>query len=190
MKKIYLILLVVVLLGGVGTLAFFVTKKKRDSKKSNSKTPIIEPKEPLPIIKKEAESAASIPRKVLPKKSLELDIKVPNVDIGNRRFDYSMHYKGIPYKGTFEDGSTNMVHVKKTFGSFVVKQRRNQEKGNFDIPVGKRDKTAATGKSVILFLESDWVDLAILDSKNSILKQLSVNLRTGETISNAKLSKD
>jgi hypothetical protein len=205
MKKIYIILLVVVLFSGLGTVVFFVTKKKRDSKKNSSKAPIIEQEEHTPIVKNETEVAASVPPKPLIKESLEMDIKVPHVDVGNRRFDYSMHYKGIPYKGNFEEGLTSTVQVKKSFGSFVIKQRMNQEKGNLDLPVARnmtkdkkmRDATAsistqggATGISGIVSLKSDWVDLVILDSKNRILKQLSVNLRTGETTSNAKLPTD
>jgi hypothetical protein len=225
MKKIYLILLVIALFGGLGAVVFLVTKKKKDSKKNSPKVPVIAPGESAAIIKKETEALPSIPQKPLVKESLGMDIKVPYVEVGNRRFDYSMHYKGIPYKGTFEDGVTSTVHVKKSFGSFVIKQRMNRERGSYDAPVGRntakdqkiRGGTAnvstkggaaigstgtvtsvsmasavpiGKGISGITSLKSDWVDLAILDSNNSILKQLSINLRTGETISNAKLPKD
>jgi len=166
-----------------------------------------------------------------------MDIKVPYVDVGNRRFDYSMHYKGIPIKGTFEDGVTNTVHVKKSFGSFVVNQRKNLE--NFPVPeryavpadqniikgqkirggvrdlgikmaeetamvltkggavragatIKVADKGSAAGdrtgsvtqkeiSKVVTSLNSDWVDLFIVDAQDRVLKQLSVNLRTGET---------
>lgn len=216
MKKIYIILLVVVLFSGLGTVVFFVTKKKRDSKKSSPKAPVVTPEEKAAIPNPETGTSPSLPRKPLVKESLEMDINVPHVDVGNRRFEYSMHYKGIPFKGTFEEGVTSTVHVKKSFGSFVIKQRMNQERGSYDTPV--REKTTkdqkikggtvstkvgaamgATGSvtaveiekgiSDVISLKSDWVDLAIL-SENSILKRLSVNLRTGETTSNAKLPTD
>jgi hypothetical protein len=215
MKRNYIILLVVVLLSGIGTVIFFVTKKKKDSKGSSSKVPSIEPKENTEIVKPETAVVASIPPKPLIKESLVMDIKVPHIDVGNRRFDYSMHYKGIPYKGNFEDGLTNTVHIKKSFGSFVIKQRMNREKGDFDVPVGRnttKDQKIKSGTvntltkggaakgatasgvrplsvneiSGITSLNSDWVDLFIADPQNRVLKQLSVNLRTGET-TNANL---
>jgi hypothetical protein len=211
MKKIYLILLVIALFGGLGAVVFFVTKKKKDSKKNSPKVPVIAPGESAAIIKKETEALPSIPQKPLVKESLGMDIKVPYVEVGNRRFDYSMHYKGIPYKGTFEDGITNMVHIKKSFGSFVVSQRKNLEEEHFalpdryHVPVGRKtakdqkirgDKSISTRigaikvdnsvtqkeiSSVVTSLNSDWVDLFIADAQDRILKQLSVNLRTGET---------
>jgi hypothetical protein len=245
MKNIYIILLVVTLLGGLGTVAFFVTKKKRDSKKSSPKAPVITPEEKAAIVPPKSELAAivppklevapSIPRKPLVKESLEMDIKVPHVDIRNRSFDYSMHYKGIQHKGAFQDGITNMVHVKKGFGSFVVSQRKDNVRVAYDIPLGQNTaknqkvrggtniptkggavragantstkggavKAGATGTvtsvsmantvpigtgiSGVRSLNSDWVDLFIADTQDRVLKQLSINLRTGE-VTNANLT--
>ena len=224
MKKIYLILLVVVLIGGLEAVAFFVIKKKKDSKKSNPKAPVITTEEKGAIAPPKPVIPPSTPEKPFVRQSLEMDIKIPHVDVANRSFDYFMHYKGIQYKGEFQDGITNMVHVKKGFGSFVVSQRKDQErvkhtdqiisvKGSA-LPDMVEDKTgfvstkagaqkvragSATGKRVpayeerqrpiglekgisgIASLNSDWVDLFIADTQDRVLKQLSVNLRTGET---------
>lgn len=123
-----------------------------------------------------------------------------------------MHYKGIPYKGVFKDGVTNGVHIKKSFGSFVIKQRMNQERGSYDSPtslkakqqkmrggastkggavkVGATGKGNVTGISGVTPLQSDWVDLLILDQNEKVLKQLSVNLTTGVTTPNAQFPKE
>lgn len=208
MKKIYIILLVLVLLSGIGGLTFFLSKKKKEPKMQAPKVPVIEPKTNTSNLNTNKDIETSIPKEPLIKKTLELDIKVPYVDTGNRRFDYSMHYKGIPYKGVFEEGITNEVQVKKSFGSFVLKQRMNQERGAFDIPIKRdiskdqkmRGGTTSKGAAIkvgvtnvveitsAFSLKSDWVDLFILDAQNNILKQLSVNLRTGETSSTEEIA--
>lgn len=211
MKPIYIILLVVFLLGGGGLVAFYVSRKKSSSKKSIPQVPTFERKEESPIVNNKEGKTSTITNKAPVKKSLESDIKVPHVDVGNRRFDYLMHYKGIPYRGVFKEGVTNNIHIKKSFGSFVVKQRMNQETGSVDKPSGltaKQQKmrggvttkggavkVGATGKgnvvgiSGVTPLQSDWVDLFILDNNEKILEQLSVNLMTGETTKTAKIPK-
>lgn len=214
MKPIYIVLLVVLLLGGGGLTAFYIHRKKNSSKKSSPtpQLPSIERKESKPIINNQnGNTSTNIGKKTPVKASIEADIKVPHVDIAGRQFDYSMHYKGIPYKGRFKDGVTNGVHIKKSFGAFVVKQRMNQERGSYDNPtkltakqqkmrggvitkggavkIGATGKGNVTGISGVTPLQSDWVDLFILDNSEKILKQLSVNLTTGETTKTAKIPK-
>ncbi|WP_052600220.1 hypothetical protein [Aureispira sp. CCB-QB1] len=209
MKPIYIILLVVLLLGGGGLTAFYIHRKKKNSTPQSPKLPIHSIQE---IAKKAAQEKEKKPIVNQPKvkESIELDIKVSHVDIAGRQFDYSMHYKGIPYKGRFKDGVTNGVHIKKSFGAFVVKQRMNQERGSYDSPtkltakqqkmrgvttkggavkVGATGKGNVTGISGVTPLQSDWVDLFILDQNERVLKQLSVNLTTGTTTLNAQFPK-
>ena len=194
MKKIYLILFVVVLLGAVGTVVFFVVKKKKDRKKSSSKASVIAPKEKAAIVPPKTEIAPNISQKPLIRESLEMDIKVSEVDTRNRRFDYSMHYKGIRHKGLFEDGVTSViVQIDKGFGSFLIQQPiAMQREGNSvssksgaqKVRGGKgaavANKTGATGSNSIASInQNDWVVLSILDKKGQTLKEVHANLRTG-----------
>lgn len=209
MKPIYIILLVVVLLGLGGGLAFFVSKKKKDSKKNNLQPPIFERKKPeQPTNNKVIANKSSVPAKkpsvtTVPE-STKFDIQVSNLDIRNNSFDYYMHYGGIPYKGAFKGGLTRGVHIKKSFGAFVVKPRMNEERGSFDPSTkltakqqkmrgvttkGGAAKARANGARPAV-QANRWIDLFILDNNEKILKQLSVNIDTGETTKNAKIPKD
>lgn len=205
MKKIYIILLVVVLLGGFGGLVFFIVKKKKDSDKTSSetpKTPTVPSIPTAPITESKAsgtktnEKAALSSKIINPtpvKESIEMDISVPYVDTQNRRFDYSMHYKGIPYKGVFQDGLSGIIQVEKSFGAFLITQAM-QAGSSVSTKAGAQKVRNGKGAAAInktsssTAKQNDFVGLSIIDNNNNILKHVTVNLATGE-ISNSNLDK-
>lgn len=205
-KKIYLIVLVVVLLGSGCGLAYFLKKRKEAQKaaKAAKLKPSIEveevetEQEPAPVEK----PAPSIPRvaKVVTKIPVETGIEISNVNTIKRTFDYNMHYGGIRHKGSFEEGALKPVVIPKAFGSFTIKQRAEKI---INVKVSKERLNAAAqklrGKStkmsganpkssgmelidVPLMRPSDYVDLSIKDAKGTLLKQISINLATGAEV--------
>ncbi|WMX15280.1 hypothetical protein [Aureispira sp. CCB-E] len=171
-SKILLVALVLVL-SGVG-FAFFVKTKRRQAKEAKlnpppTTTPHTEtPKltTPVPTTLKESNVESSI----------QLDIHVPSIDTENRRFEYTMHYQGIQYKGTFVDGvTTPMIQVKKGFGSFLIQQLQ-QTVDPQKVRSGKANKMSGTTSTPV---QNDLVSLSILDLKGQTLKAVNVNLATG-----------
>lgn len=194
MKKRSIIILLVVLLGGVGgAVLYFKLKDKKQPKAST--------KEAAKPTAPKAETSTLMPpmganprgKQIAPQEAIQYDIEVAQVDSQNRSFEYSMHYMGIPYKGKFIDGLSKPLEVKKAFGSFLVKQRMreeiplelNQTKAKSQKMRGVTSKGGATKTGATQLIKhlavhgSDWVDLFILDPQERILKQVTVNLKTG-----------
>lgn len=189
MKALKIILVIVVLFGVGGGIAYFL-KKRSDKKEVKPNVPM--PKTPIePISTRPLLEDQSLEEKI------RFDIEVPHIDTRNRRFDYQMHYGGIEHKGRYEEGGIKPQIVKKSFGSFVIKQELKQE-GIQDAMLTKataQKKRAVTTKGGATQISgmsdviqqmpsnrSDWVNLFILDQEENILKQVRVNLSTGAKV--------
>jgi len=176
MKNIYLILVVILLFGVGGGVAFFVLKKKKDSKKTSPQapsTPVVNPitenKEIATTANKKPVTASPVANKATASnEAIKFDIVVSEVDTQNRRFDYSMHYQGIRYKGVFEDGVTaKIIQVKKGFGAFSI---QHLEAARQATKANKMNKKP---------IKNDLVSLSITDLKGQTIKEVVVNLSTG-----------
>jgi hypothetical protein len=187
MKNIYLILIVVLLFGVGGGVAFFVIKKKKDSPKA----PIIPVVDLIPenkaigatTNKKPVTTAPVSKQPTTTNEAIQFDIVVSNIDTNNRRFDYSMHYQGIRYKGLFEDGVTGVVQVEKGFGSFLIAQAMQAQATQVTTKGGAqkmRGGDTKANKMSEALMKNDIVNLSILDLKGQAIKQVAVNLSTGE----------
>jgi hypothetical protein len=185
MKNLNTLLIVLIVLSGLGFgLAFFVLKKKKKSEV-----------EPIQSTTKETDNTPtelpSLGQNLAIDPSRLSDISIPHVDTLNRRFEFSMNYSGIAHKGEFIEGKTYPPFIKKSFGTFRIQQRAPEVK---IITISNDDKirggaTSITNKGgatasmdVPIPKYSDWVDLEIRDTKNTLLNALAVNLATGATI--------
>jgi hypothetical protein len=187
MKKIYIILTIVVLLGLGGGFAFWLTKEKKKESKSKLKNPSTT----APVLDQKPVLASTIKKELPTQEAINFDIKVSNVDTQNRRFDYEMHYKGIQHKGSFEEGVTGTVQIKKAFGSFLIAQafQAMQKEDNSIASKGAAQKVRG-GKGAKMnntditpiknLLKNNEVNLSIMDNKGQVLKLLNVNLATGQ----------
>lgn len=185
MKNISIILVVILLFGVGGAVAFVVLKKKKDKEKTSSSalsdsvvSPILENKaigattNNKPVTKTPVTNPVTNQGKTT-NEAVQMDIVVSDIDTNNRRFEYDMHYQGVRYKGIFEDGVTApMIQVKKGFGSFMIQQLKRTKATS---PKTKGDKMGSS-----LAVKNDLVSLSILDLKGQTLKQVNVNLATGE----------
>lgn len=198
MKNLSTILIVLIVLSGVGLgVAFFVVKNKE--KAPPTPTPKDSSNQPT-----ESESK-SLDQPKFPKE-MQSNISVPHVDTVNREFEYSLNYLGIPHKGKFKEGVINPFVLRKSFGTFVVRQRAPEMK-TVKVPKDKRNKITGnvtnkggatkgdkmTGNvtnkgGATQFIEvqvrqaSNWVDLEIRNKKNYLIHSLAVNLATGAKI--------
>lgn len=180
MKNISIILVVILLFGVGGAVAFVVLKKKKDKEKTSPSA--LSDSVESPILENKAIGATTNNKPVTnpvtnqgktTNEAVQMDIVVSDIDTNNRRFEYDMHYQGVRYKGIFEDGVTApMIQVKKGFGSFMIQQLKLTKATS---PKTKGDKMGSS-----LAVKNDLVSLSILDLKGQTLKQVNVNLATGE----------
>lgn len=196
MKNLTIVLIVLIVLSGVGFgVAFFVIKN-RNKNKENQVLDTTKEASGQPTESNSLEKASVIDQPI------PSDISIPHVDSLNRRFEFSMNYSGIQHKGEFIEGIAIAPFIKKSFGTFRVKQRA-PEMETVKVPKDQkirggsistkgekvRGETAVTTKGgatqlieVQIPKPSDWVDLEIRDNENRLLHGLSVNLATGATI--------
>ena len=181
MKNISIILVVILLFGVGGAVAFVVLKKKKDKEKTSPSA--LSDSVESPILENKAIGATTNNKPVTKtpvtnpttttNEAVQMDIVVSDIDTNNRRFEYDMHYQGVRYKGIFEDGVTApIIQVKKGFGSFMIQQLKRTKATS---PKTKGDKMGSS-----LAVKNDLVSLSILDLKGQTLKQVNVNLATGE----------
>lgn len=186
MKNLTTVLIVLIVLSGLGLgVAFFVLRNKKEDQ---------EPQ--LPNSTKQTTESSTLNKPSGVNKSIPSDISIPHIDTLNRRFEFSMNYLGIQHKGEFIEGVAIAPFIKKSFGTFRIRQRASEMK-KVQVPKDKNDKIRGGSSptkgdkikgnvtqfiTVEVLTPSDWVDLEIRDHKNRLLNGLSVNLATGATI--------
>lgn len=175
MKNLSTILIALIVLSGLGLgVTFFVLKSKKEET-------------PSPSVPKDTSTETTLHKPLTNVNTTQLpaplqsDISVTYVDTLNRKFDYSMNYSGINHVGEFSEAGGIIPFVKKSFGTFRIRQRapkmttkkvfNPKARGNEPKEIEIRVQTP-----------SDWVDLEIRDNQNRALNTLAVNLATGEQI--------
>lgn len=188
MKKIYIVLLVILLAGsGVGVLVW----SKKKEKKEDAPIPIVEIPEPTPnpiesnpiepkIIEPKPIGQKTVASNIKPKIPAKLltDISIDYIKPYSLEMGYNMHYKGISHQGTFKHGDRD-TFIKKSLASFSVTTLNLIKEIERGVSSKGGKLKGYNGKE--LELEEPIVYLFIIN-KSEVVKGLKVNLRTGDQI--------